>query len=83
MKFWGIWVVGEGGTYFTDNNFGVFKLRMRGLEFRHVVEQVRFQGRDCLIDVDVCALQVVVHIDEVKNAAVASVEKIRHIVEPR
>ncbi len=56
---------------------------MRGLEFRYVVEQVRFQGRDCLVDVDVCTLQVVVHIDEVKSAAVASVEEIRHIVEPR
>jgi len=77
LVFWG------GGTYFTDNDFGVFKLRMRGLEFWYVVEQVRFQGRDCLVDVDVCTLQVVVHIDEVKSAAVASVEEIRYIVEPR
>ena len=70
-----------GTTYFTDDDLRVLSLRVRGLEFGHVVEQVRFQGRYGLVDVDVGALHVVVHVDEVKGAAVAGIDEIGEVGE--
>ena len=49
---------------------------MRSHELGYVVEQIRFQRRDGLIDVEVGALEVAVHVDEVKSASAARVDEV-------
>ena len=62
-------------SYLADDDLGILDLWVRSLELGHVVEQVRLQGRDGLVDVDVRALQVMVHVDKIKGAAGAGAEE--------
>ena len=73
--------MGEGRAYLADDDLRILDLRVRSLEFGNVIHEIGFQRRDGLVDIDVCALEVVVHVDQIERAAAAVVEEFAKVGE--